>query len=300
MSAIVMSGEGRAKGVALVAASAVLFASAGVFTKLIPSDAWTILFWRGLVATAFLSGLMTVRRTFVPEVLRMGRSGAAAAMFSTLGSVAFIPAFKETTVANVTLIYTAAPFLAAFVAWIWIGEKPSRRCMAAAVGAMAGVAVIFGAPSPGVSLRGDLLALWMTLCMAIVMVIYRRRPETPVFGPITLSCALILPAACAFADPFSVPVEEIPMLSGFGICFALAAVALMAGARRLPSAEAALLSLLETPLAPLLAWALLAETPSQRCLAGGVAIIGSLVWYLRPPGREKSQGGSVEFQDPKI
>ena len=34
-------------GVALVTAAAVAWSLAGFFTRLIPLDAWTILFWRG-------------------------------------------------------------------------------------------------------------------------------------------------------------------------------------------------------------------------------------------------------------
>jgi len=297
MSAAVADVKNRAKGAMLVIASAVLFASAGVFTKLIPSDAWTILFWRGFVAALFLTALMAMRGTLRDQILRMGWSGVAAACVSSLGSVAFIPAFKETTVANVTLIYTSAPFLAAFVAWIWMRERPSRRCLTAAAAALVGVAVIFGAPAPGVSMTGDLLALWMTLCMSVAMVIYRRYPATPTVGPMTLSSLLLLPVAVLFSDPLAVPLDEFPMLTAFGICFALAAVALLSGAKLLPSSETALLSVMETPLAPLLAWLLLAETPSLRCLAGGVLIVAALIWYLGRRPKKAVRGVSVAFEN---
>ena len=62
----------RAKGAVFVIVSAVLFASAGVFTKLIPSDAWTILFWRGFVAALFLTALMAMRGMLRDQILRMG------------------------------------------------------------------------------------------------------------------------------------------------------------------------------------------------------------------------------------
>lgn len=291
---------GNAKGVVLVAASAVLFASAGVFTKIIPSDAWTILFWRGLVAALFLAGVTLALGTFRAEFLRMGWIGVAAAIVSGLGSMAFIPAFKETTVANVTLIYAAAPFLAAFVAWVWIREKPTKRCLIAATAALAGVAVIFGAPSPGVSVHGDLLALWMTLCMSTAMVLYRRYPATPAVGPMVLSSLMLLPIAVLFADPFAVPLAEVPMLSAFGVCFALASVALLSGAKLLPSSETALLSVAETPLAPLLAWLLLAETPSVRCAAGGMLIILSLLWYLGRGAEKNARKVSISVKNTTV
>lgn len=290
MSASRRSLSDHARGVSFVTMSAVLFASAGVFTKLIPSDAWTILFWRGLVAALFLSAILVLRGKLRAELLGMGWSGLAAAVVSSLGSAAFIPAFKETTVANVTLIYTAAPFVAAFVAWIWFREHPTKKCLCAAGFALLGVAMIFGAPSPGVSLRGDALALSMTLCMAVAMVIYRRYPATPAVGPMVLSSLLLLPFASAFSDPFAAGIGEIPLLAAFGLCFAIASVGLLSGARFLPPSETALLSILETPLGPLLAWAILSDIPSVRNLVGGFLIVAAVIWNLRPGRRVFPKG----------
>ena len=42
-------------GVALVTAAAVAWSLAGFFTRLIPLDAWTILFWRGVFGGFFIS-----------------------------------------------------------------------------------------------------------------------------------------------------------------------------------------------------------------------------------------------------
>ena len=40
----------HAQGILLITLSTVAFSSAGLFTRLIHLDAWTMLFWRGLFA----------------------------------------------------------------------------------------------------------------------------------------------------------------------------------------------------------------------------------------------------------
>ena len=68
------------------------------------------------------------------------------------------------------------------------------------------------------------------------------------------------------------------MLAAFGALFALAAITLAEGAKRVPAGQTALLSALETPVAPVLAFLVLAEVPSQATLVGGaIVVVGVLI-----------------------
>ena len=69
----------------------------------------------------------------------------------------------------------------------------------------------------GVNLRGDLLAAWMTIALAILLVIYRRYPETPAAGPAVLSSLVLLPFAYALGVPFFNPPLEIAIMALFGL-----------------------------------------------------------------------------------
>ena len=162
--------------------------------------------------------------------------------------------------------------------------------MIASIAALFGVLLIVGGSLGGVHLSGDLLALWMTLMMAVIMVIYRRYPRTPAAGPAVWSSLFLLPFGLYFSDPFAAPINEIVIMATFGLVFAIASVTLAEGARRLPPAEAALISAAETPLAPIWAWLLFAELPPVFTIAGGavilLAVFGSQVvgWkFSNPP-----------------
>ena len=58
--------------------------------------------------------------------------------------MAFIPSLQLTSVSNVAIIIATGPFLAAALAWIWLGEIPRRRTMLASAVALCGVAIIVG------------------------------------------------------------------------------------------------------------------------------------------------------------
>ena len=270
--------DSRQSGVALVVVSAFVFSTAGIFSKGIDVAAWDIIFWRGVSAASFTLIYLAARGVLMREVRQFRGAALAATLMMGAGTAAFIPAFKLSHVANVALIYGAAPFFAAGLAWIWLKELPSRTVVIASAVAFAGVFLIFASSLGRVALRGDALALFMTLMMAGTMVVYRAHPQTTAALPAALSSVVLLPLAYWLGDPFAVAAEQLPWLVLFGLVFAVASVTLSEGARRLPPAETALLSILELPLAPVLAYALLAERVSPQVVAGGAVILLAVLW----------------------
>jgi drug/metabolite transporter (DMT)-like permease len=263
----------RNAGVFLILLSALVFSTAGLFTKGISADAWSIIFWRGLFASIFTMGYIFARGTFDKEVLAMGKSGWVVALLGASGTAAFIPAFKLTSIANVSLIYATAPFVAVAVAWAWFREKPRLVILLSSALAIVGVLIIVRGSIGGIRLKGDGLALFMTVLMSLIMVIYRRYPNTPAAGPSILSSLFLLPFGFYLGDPLAASFREVAIMAAFGMAFAIASVTLSEGARRVPPGETALLSALETPLAPVLAWLVLSELPTNATLVGGAVIL---------------------------
>lgn len=103
---------GRPLGVMLIIASTLFFSTAGVFTKGVSADAWSVIFWRGVFAALLgilYLGMISKLRT---KMRRMRRVGWCLAFIYASGTAAFIPAFKMTSIANVALIWSSAPLLA--------------------------------------------------------------------------------------------------------------------------------------------------------------------------------------------
>ena len=268
-------------GAFLIVISAITFSSAGLFTKGVEAGAWEVIFWRGFFAAAFTT-VWTIKRGSVRQnFFGMGYSGLTIAVIGALGTAAFIQSFKLTSIANVSLIYAVSPLIAALLAWFVIGEKVSVRTMAGCVGALLGVAIIVSGSLGQTSLYGDLLALFMTTVMASIMVIYRKYPDTPGAGPAVLSSILLLPFAVIFGNPFDIEPSEIYVLSAFGLLFAIASVTLAEGAKRVPSGQTALLSTLETPLAPVFAFLLFTEIPNIATFLGGSVVLIAVLFSIR-------------------
>ncbi|KLN61824.1 hypothetical protein WH96_05920 [Kiloniella spongiae] len=266
------------RGVFLVIMSAVLFSMAGIFTKSIQVETWSIIAWRGIFAALFLFVWIIYKRNFTRSFVKMGASGISVAIIGALGSVAFLSAFKLTSVANVSLIYAAAPLLAAIIAWIWLKEKITRPVAWGCFGAISGVLIVVSGSIGSLNIEGDLLALAMTFSLALIMVIYRRYPNTPSAGPTALSSLLLVPVCFYAGNPLSIDLSEIIPLALFGLLFSIAAISLTEGAKLIPSGRAALLSSLETPIAPLLAWLILAELPTLQAIIGGIVIMVAVIY----------------------
>ncbi|MEO0370014.1 MAG: DMT family transporter [Pseudomonadota bacterium] len=268
-------------GVLLLLTSALTFSTAGLFTKGVVAGAWAVIFWRGLFAGIFTTLWTLQQGTFRQNFFSMGRSGLAVGVIGAIGTACFIPAFKLTSIANVALIFAASPLIASVLAWVFIGERPRGRTVAGALIALVGVAIIVSGSFGASSLRGDVLALIMTLVMSGVMVIYRARPATPGAGPSVLQSLFLLPPGFLLGQPLQTQPVEILILMAFGILFAIASVTLAEGAKRVPSGQTALLSSLETPLAPLLAFLVLSEVPGTATFIGGTVVFAAVLLSLR-------------------
>ena len=135
---------GGTLGALIVAASAVAFSTAGLFTRLIDADVWTMLFWRGLSGGLLIMACIAWqhRAGTATAFAAIGRAGLVVAACSTVATICFISALRATTVADVTILYATAPFIAAALAWIWLRETPPVATLLASLLGLIGVAVM--------------------------------------------------------------------------------------------------------------------------------------------------------------
>ncbi len=274
-------------GLLLVIGSAVAWSTAGLFTRMLHLDAWTMLTWRGLFGAASLALLIAAieRRNFLASFRRMGWPGLAFALVSAAGMMFFITSLRHTTVAHNSVIYATVPFIAAGLGILALGERPPKSALAASLASLAGVAVMVGLGGEG-GLLGDLLAVAMTVCVALMMVIARRWRDIPTMPAACLS-ALVSGLVCwPLGDPTAVSGGELWLLAAFGIVNSALGLALFTiGARLLPAIETALIGALDAPLAPLWVWLFFGETPSGATLAGGLIVFFAVAAHIAANAR---------------
>ena len=156
---------GFAVGEAFLAGSAVAYSFAGFFTRLIPLDTPTLLFWRGIFAGVTILAVIVAQngRRSLAAIRAVGGIGVAVATLSALAAWLYIAAFRHTTVADVAVIYATLPFVTAAHGLGAAGRarglalrrrQRHRPCLGAAV-------MVGGAIGTAICV-GDLLAFGMT------------------------------------------------------------------------------------------------------------------------------------------
>ena len=283
---------GHAAGVLLVLGSAVAFSLAGVLTKLVASDAWTVVCWRGFFGAPLILFYVMWRARGRPSGMpfRLGWQGWILATITSLTSAAFIAAFKLTYVANVVIVYATVPFVAAGLGWLALRERVRVSTVAAAAAALAGVAVMVSGGAGTGHLAGDLLAVLMTIGMAIYMVLIRVLRQTPVVLALAASSLQLFAAGWVLGDPLAVSTDDLAILAVFGVAFALGAILLTEGTRLIPAAEAGLLGTADTPIAVFLAWLVLAELPPAASVVGGAIALGAVIAHA---GRDVAEASAL-------
>lgn len=269
------------KGLLFTLLGVLLIVPDSLFIRLIEAPTLTIAFWRSALAALVLGGgLLLVQGPAAYRGLR-GLGPRLWIYVVTMGvpGVLFVVAVRLTAVANVVFIIAAMPAFAALLSWLFLGESPSRRTLWTILFAALGIAVIaFGSgETAGASPLGDLVAVGVAAVFAGALTTARSLRATSLVPAVPiafLGAALVL---LPFADPFDVAPGSWGLIALHGGVFIAASTALITiGPRYLPSAEVALLILLESVLAPLLVWAVLGENPGRWALAGGALVIGAL------------------------
>jgi drug/metabolite transporter (DMT)-like permease len=286
------------RGVALVCLATVAWASGGLFTRLLPYDMWTIIFWRGVFGTLFIGGYTLWRfGGGLADVIRaMGPPAILITLCSTTAITIFVPAFQMTSVANAFTIYASVPFLTAAVAWLWLRERPSGRTMIASAAALVGIVVMLGPGSGGARL-GDLYAGIATLAMAVMTVAIRRSRNVemlPVACFSTILSALIaLPLAQHLGD---LTARDYVVAAGFGLGpMTLGMMLYVMGSALIPATLSVLINTMEAPIGALWAWIGVGEVPAVTTLIGGAIVLGSVFARLLLERRDEIAHESSEI-----
>ena len=297
-----MAEDRRVKGVLITVAGVLVSTPDGLLLRLIASDEWTVLFWRGLLSgLAIFAGLAAVHGRRLPaQILGIGRAGLWAAVFFSAGTVLFVVSITSTTVANALFIVNTAPFFAATIAWLWFNEAVPARTWGAIACALFGVGVIAAGSvgRGGGSLLGDAAAVGAAISVAATFSLARAArtrsmvPAMGIAGFITALAVIPLSATLAVAP------DAVIYMGLMGLVVAPLGFSLMVlGPRYLPVPEVSLLLLIEAVLGPLLVWLVVGESPGTLGLVGGAIVIGTLVisnvLALRSDRPARRGGGAV-------
>jgi drug/metabolite transporter (DMT)-like permease len=267
----------RSRGVAYTALAAMAWSLAGILQRQLHMSLASQLAERAVFASLAVFAFVAVaeRGRVIRAFRAIGRPGLVIAVLMAVSSGSFITALNDTTVADVMVIQALVPLAAALLGML-VGERVRPRTWVAMGVAVAGFAVMAGAPSrPG--LAGMTFSFVAMLSYAATIVIARHKSDVSMAPATCLSQVLVFAAFAPFAHVAEMGGSNLGYVALMGVVqMGLALVLLSMGARLIPAAEVALIAQLENVLGPLWVWLAGIEHPSAPTIAGGIVVIGAV------------------------
>lgn len=302
--------SGHTLGVFLMVVVALLWSSAGICTKmlspeLLEHNQWEVVFWRSFFSsiTVFASFALLFGKNPFVEWVKTGYIGLLSTLFWMVLQTCFMLALTLTTSANVYLICSINPMLAAIFAWLILKTKLPRRTIVAVIATVIGVACVAAGGAGAGELStpsqwlGVFLALFVTSTSAMNFVFMQGWGKGKNFIPCSaMGGAFSALIAFFAADPFVGTPFDIAVLAYLGVFqVGIASVLLIISSRYLIAPEIGLISRIETVAGPLWPWIFIGEAPNNPSIAGGAIILIALVGH-EIAGARKQIANFIRFR----
>jgi drug/metabolite transporter (DMT)-like permease len=290
----------RPLGSAYITLAAVMWSLAGILQRQLHMNLASQLAGRAVFAVlAVLAFVAVAERGQVTRAFRaIGRPGLAIAALMAASSASFVTALNDTSVANVLVIQALVPLAAALLGLV-AGEPVRRRTWTAMGVAAAGFAVMVGAPTRP-SLWGTVFSLVTMLTFAATIVVARHKADVSMAPATCLSQVLVLVLFAPFAHVSEMGGANLPYLALLGVVqMGLGLFFLSLGARLIPAADVALITQLENVLGPLWVWLAGIEHPPPATIAGGVIVIGAVVFQVTQGAGRFSRDRTLRWRKPR-
>ena len=277
----------RRLGALLVAASALWWSTGGLFIRALHTDPWTTIFWRSLFAfaTLFLFIAIRKRRATLAHFRAVGWPGVIMAACFCGASCSYVPAVLLTSVANAMILQSLAPFAAALLGLLLMGERVRLATWFAMLVSAFGVYVMVAGSVVGGSYLGNFLGFAIAMFYGGAVVVTRYRHTVQMLPAACLAAALATIVSFTVLRlegraPIPVDAGDLVVLFGFGAVQLAGGMLLFTyGARLIPAAETALLSILESVAAPVWVFLVFNEDPGLHAILGGAIVLGAVVVY---------------------
>ncbi|MBK8698934.1 MAG: DMT family transporter [Saprospiraceae bacterium] len=265
------------KGILLSVLAALLWSTGGLFVKLLPQDAFTILFYRSAYTTIFFL------LYFGKNVFKINRKSVTTAFFYAPLLLCFVSATKMTTAANAIFLQSTGVAYVLLLEPIFLKTKLKRIDIITVVLSFCGMALFLiegfeiDATNPGIY-----IAMLSGLALAGILLSQKRNTFEYQTGGIFLGNIFVMVITIPwFLDNPLPTMEENAMLMFLGfIQLGLGFILFTYGQKYISAIEGAMISLLEPLFNPIWVMVGYGEIPTLLPVIGGIIIISALVFRL--------------------
>jgi drug/metabolite transporter (DMT)-like permease len=274
------------KGLLYISFTAFLWSSSGLFIKILSVSAFHILFYRSVIASATILGILYFREKkldFKPDLL----SVLASASYSGI-LIFFVIANKMTTSANAIFLQFTAPLYLLFLEPLFLKTKFRQRDLITIFICIAGMALFFLEELEIGSFYGNLIAVGSGICFAFFSLFLKWKKNlghenaimTIVFGNL-LVAAICLPLI--FAD-MRLDTTQFLILLYMGIFqIGVSYFIFNIGMKYVSATESLIIGILEAVFNPVWVFLGVGEVPSINAIIGGVIIFAAIIIHNMLP-----------------
>ena len=247
------------------------------------------LFYRGFtISTILIIYLfLTEGISFYKNFFKIGFSSILGGIFLATAFTGFIFSITMTSAAVTLFMLAAMPFIAAIVGYFVLGEILKKSTLISMVIAFIGVCIMIINDSITGTALGAIIGFVSATGFALYTVTIRWKPETPKFTTVVLAGLFCAIFAFSILDFSLEPFKTMPKINSYlsllhGLIVASGLILYSLGAKYLPSAELALLSLMEVVGGVLWVWVPIFginEVPSLTVIIGGTVITLAVIYY---------------------
>jgi drug/metabolite transporter (DMT)-like permease len=259
---------------------------AALFVRLIENaDGYQILFYRGFPQCAVVMLIACRMRAISPVafIKSIDRIDVflGVAMCSAFSFYVF--ALLNTSVASALFILSIAPVVAALLAWLVIGERPTTRTWLAIALSLVGVGIMVGAGAADGRLLGNIFAVISASSFALMLVTARKSRKTDVLTGNFLGAlfAIILMGTLAITIGKGLEIGTSDLMLSFGLgafTIGLGIAFVARGAPWLPAANVGVLVLLESVMSPVWVWVFLGIPMQSQEITGGFLVLTAVLF----------------------
>lgn len=264
------------QGIIAIVFAAILWSTGGVFIKLLPQDAFTILFYRSALAAALFAAV------YGKQIFRMNLRAWLNSLFYCALLILFVVSTKLTTAANSILLQYTAPIYVLLAEPFLFKIKLERVNVFAIVACVLGMVILLSGDISVGNWTGNIIALCSGVALAALLLGQRMNAPEYQVRSIFWGNVLVALVGLPFFLQSPVPtVGQAAMLGFLGIFqIGLGYLLFTYGLKRVLAIESALLAMLEPILNPV--WVLIGygERPTGAAVVGGLVILFALAIRL--------------------
>ena len=245
------------------------------------ADIWQVLFWRAFFfsLTLIFFLLFRYKKQAFHIIKKSGYPGLAYGFAMSLGFVAYIIAMTETTVANVLFIISSQTIWLAIFGYLFLKEKISLKTLFSIILAMTGITVMIGGSLDTGSLKGNLVALYIPINFAFLILLIRKFPKIDFVPALLIAGFLSMVYGFVMSETIVVSLYDLLivfLLGSFQHAFGFICITI--GARSTPAVIVGLLMLTEALFGPFWVWLFINEIPPMSVFFGGGIIIIAVIF----------------------